>query len=174
MRDDKRVHAGHGRQQDTSVFRQLESEEGSIEYFLVRLAIELQPGEIPEHQCVALVSPDVPGWPEGTIDRDHHDRQAIIAGNHDVLRHVGETVCGTGRERSCAVCRSPDGHRHGAVFAFYRYDVPFAEWEPGHTLNDFCLWSYRIDAARDATGSAVCFTSGAQCVTGGVVSGDDL
>jgi hypothetical protein len=52
--------------------------------------------------------------------------------------------------------------------------MPFAERKFGHILDDFCLRSYRVDTARDTSGSAVCFTSGAQCVTGGVVSRDDL
>ncbi len=123
--------------------------------FLIVFTIELQPGEVPEHQRIALIRPNVPWRPQRAIDGDHHYRKPVIAGDHNVLGHVGQAIGRACRERPRAAHRRAHRDGHRAVFAFHRHDTPFAEREPGHELHDLGLRGDWIDAARDAPGRAV-------------------
>ena len=161
MRHDECVHAGQRRQQDAVILREPECQQRGVENFLAILAVELQPRKVPQHQRVALVRPDIPRRSQRTVDPDHDDGQPVVPGDHDVFRHVSESIRRTGRKCPGTRYRGADRDGHRAVLAFHGHHATLAERKVCNVLDDLCLRGDRINTAGRSPPGSVGFSRAA-------------
>ncbi len=74
VRKDKTLHAAEGWHHHPRVFGQLEGAEHRIENLLVIGRVELQPSQVPQHQRVAMIRPNIPRRTHRSVG-DRHDNR---------------------------------------------------------------------------------------------------